>query len=756
MSLRRIALLVVSSLLSSPLLAAGHEAPAPPKYTPQKGTEILWDKWGVPHIYAKSTPDMFYAYGWAQTAAHGNLLLTVYGNSRGRASEYWGAKGTPVDAAENNIANDTWVWTNSIPQRGEEWLAAQTPEFRKYLDAFAAGINAYAAAHADKLSEEAKRVLPVTTLDVITHEEKFVNFTFVASPRLAQPRGGAAVTEAALDPRMAPFTYNPDAPNLDMEDGSNGWAIAPSHSASGKAMLLMNPHLAWAGQQTYFQVHLTAPGIDLSGATQIGLPVLRFSFSPYNAITNTVNTNDSTDLFKIIPKDDGYLYDGKVLPFKTETHTFKIRQADGSFKDQELTIKSTVHGPIIRTDNGSPIAIRVAGLDKPYMLDQYWHMDTAHTFAEYETQLKRLQLPMYNVIYADRDGHIMYFFASNLPKRSEGNFSFWSGTVPGDQSKYLWTEVLPYEKLPKVIDPPSGYVQNSNEPPWDAAWPTMINPADYPAYVAPSWPHFRSDRALRMLSEDKKISFDMLLSKKLSTHMELADRMLPELLEAVNQYGTDKAKKAAELLKSWDRNAEANSKAALLFYVWAQKFTNTALTVSTAAGSKNFAVPYKMDEPLTTPRGLKDPKYAARLLDEAVDETTKTYGAVDRPWGEVMRFQINGQSDGNTAADRGAPIDGVDLPGNGGYGNLGIFRVITFGPMKDGVKTPVHGDTIVMAVEFTSKPHAKVFVSYGNCSQPGCKHHTDQLPLMRDKQWRDLWLSRKDIEANLELRDTLK
>lgn len=754
MSLRRTALLVVSSLLSSPLLAAGHE---PPKYTPQKGTEILWDTWGVPHIYAKSVEDMFYAYGWAQTAAHGNLLLTVYGNARGKAAEYWGPKGNPISPAANNLNNDTWVWTNGIPQRGEEWLAAQRPEFRKYLDAFAAGINAYAGAHGDTLSVEAKRVLPVTTLDIITHEEKFVNFTFVAGQRLMFPTRNGGTSEAALDPRMAPFADDdPAAPNMDMEDGSNGWAIGPSHSGSGKAMLLMNPHLAWAGEQSYFQVQLTAPGIDLSGATQIGLPVLRFSFSPYNAITNTVNTNDGADLYKIVLKDDGYLFDDKVLPFKVETHTLKVLQPDGTTKEQPITIRSTVHGPIVRTDNGSPIALRVAGLDKPLMLDQYWHMDIAHTFAEYEAQLKRLQLPMYNVMYADRDGHIMYFFASTLPKRSEGDYAFWGGVVPGDQSKYLWTEYLPYEKLPKLIDPPSGYVQNSNQPPWDAGWPTMIDPAEYPAFVAPKFPHFRSDRGLRMLSEDKKIDFEMLTAKKLSTHMELADRMLPELLEAVNQYGGDSTKKAADLLKSWDHNAEANSRGALLFYVWAQKFTNAQLTISTASGSRNFAVPYKVEEPLTTPRGLKDPKNAVQLLDEAIDETIKTYGAIDRPWGEVMRFQINGQSDGNTAAERGAPIDGIDLPGNGGYGNLGIFRVITFGPIANGIKTPVHGDTITMAVEFTKVPHAKVLVSYGNCSQPGCKHHTDQLPLLRDKQWRDLWLSRKDVEANLEKRDTLQ
>jgi acyl-homoserine-lactone acylase len=381
-------------------------------------------------------------------------------------------------------------------------------------------------------------------------------------------------------------------------------------------------------------------------------------------------------------------------------------------------------------------------------------MDTAHTLAEFEAQMRRLQYPMYNVIYADRDGHIEYLFNAEVPKRSEGDYAFWQRPVPGDTSKLLPDGYLSYDELPKIIDPASGYVQNSNQPPWDAAWPVMIDKTKYVPYVAPVFPAFRPDRALRMLSEDKKISFDMLLQKKLSTHMELADRLLPDLLDAADKYGSDRAKQAAAVLRNWNRDAEANSTGALLFYTWAQKFVNTAVTVAAPGGIRNFAVPYDVNEPLTTPRGLKDPKQAAALLDDAAAETEKTYGAIDTPWGKVMRIQINGQSDGNTAAERGPALNGVDLPGNGGYGNLGIFRVVTYGPMLDGTKTPVHGDGFTLAIEFTPVIHAKVLLSYGDSSQPGSPHHTDQLKLVEQKQWRDVWRTRSEIEANLESKDT--
>ncbi len=723
-------------LLSS--LGAANPLPAQAAYKVARGSEILWDSWGVPHIYAKNTRDMFYLYGYAQAEAHGNLLMHVMAAGRGRASEFYGA-----GEGDRNLKSDRWVLVNEVPQRAAVWLEKQTPEFRGYLDAFVAGINAYGAQHGDKLDPDGHKVLPISALDVMQHEQHFVNFEFVASSRLAEP---IATQQAALDSPFAPG-------NMDVQDGSNGWALAPSHTVDGKAMLLMNPHLAWAGEQSYFEVHLNAPGINLYGATQVGLPVLRFSFSDSVAISNTVNTNNGALLYRLTEKDGGYLLDGKVKQFETAQHPFRVRQKDGTFTTEVVQVQRTVHGPVIRRDGGTPIALYTAGLDKPYFLDQYWHMITAHNFAEYQAQLRRLEVPMYNILYADRDGHIEYLFNALVPKRT-GDWQTWQKPVDGSTSSTLPGPYLTYDELPKQIDPASGYIQNSNEPPWDAAWPTMLRPADYPAYISSSFPLFRSDRALRMLSDDTKFSFDMLLQKKLSTRMEMADRVLPDLLAAADQYGSPRAKKAAAVLKVWDRQCEANSVGALLFYTWAQHFVNPAVALTGPGSQKNFAVTYDVAQPLTTPRGIRDPKAAAQMLDDAAGETEKLYGSMDAPWGKVMRFQINGQSDGNVAAPRGAAVDGVDLPGNGGYGNLGVFRVVTYGPMIDGIKTPIHGDGFTIAMEFSSPIRAKALVSYGESSQPGSPHHTDQLLLMREKQWRDVWRERADVLKHVEHRDS--
>jgi acyl-homoserine-lactone acylase len=253
--------------------------------SPRKGTEILWDKFGVAHVYAKSTQDLFYCYGWAQAQSHGNLLLKLYGESRGRAAEYFGPAG---------LANDKWVWTNSVPQRSADQLTAQTPEFRSYLEAFAKGINDYASQNPGALSEQAKRVLPVTALDPLQHVHRIVHFTYMGSPRLAG--SGPPVTTASV-------LETPEAV------GSNGWAIAPSHTAGGKSMLLGNPHLSWGDWSTYYEIHLTAPGIDLYGASQVGFPVLRFMFSNYLGFNQTVNAMDTVDLYRIKTQDDGFVFD---------------------------------------------------------------------------------------------------------------------------------------------------------------------------------------------------------------------------------------------------------------------------------------------------------------------------------------------------------------------------------------------------------------------------------------------------------------
>jgi acyl-homoserine-lactone acylase len=666
-----------------------------------RGVEILWDRYGVAHVYAKDPEGLFFGYGYAQMQSHANLVLKLYGESRGRAAEYWG---------EKNLENDRWVLTNDVPERGLEWYRRQTPEFRRYLDAFAAGMNEYAARHPEAIDPQRRVVLPITGADPLIHVHRIVHFTYISSR--------SRVVTAATG-------KNPALDGL----GSNAWAIAPSHTAGGHTLMLMNPHLPWMDWYTYYEAHLVAPGLNLYGASQIGFPVLRFVFTDYLGFTQTVNSIDGSDLYRLTLRDGGYVFDGQVRNFETSSKTIKIRQPDGSMKEEKLEIRRSVHGPVVWDKDGMTLAQRTAALDRPFLLEQYWKMQTAHTLAEYQEQLRRLEVPTFNITYGDRDGHVMYMFNGTLPHRKSGDLAYWAGIVPGDTSETLWTSVHSYDELPKVVDPPTGWVQNTNDPPWSATYPLVLDPAKFPLYTSGRNYSFRSMRSIRMLTENPKMSFDDLMRLKLSTRLELADRIVDDLIAAANQSASSDAKAAAAVLQAWDRQAENDSRGALLFQIFADKFL--------AHAQANFAVPQDYREPLTTPRGLADPAAAVRMLEQAAVDTRSLYGSLDAPWGQFMRLH------------HGA----TDLPANGAPGSLGAFRVLQYAPASRATRSAMFGDTFVALVEFTSPPHARVLLSYGNSSQPGSPHAEDQLPLLSKKQMRTAWRERKDVEANLESRD---
>lgn len=664
------------------------------------GGEILWDSYGVPHVYANTEGGAFWGFGYAQAQNHGDVVLRLMGEARGRAAEYWGAR---------YEAQDRWLVANDVPERSAAWFAMQTPQMQANLQAFADGINAYAAAHPDKLDPEVRVVLPLSGTDIMAHAHRLMNYVYVASDR-----------KVLVDPRT------------NEAGGSNAWAVAPSRSESGHAMLLANPHLPWApGQLTYMEAHLNAPGYSVYGATQLGLPVLRFAFNNDLGFTNTVNTMLGFTSYQLELTADGYRYDGVELPFHTTLKSYKVRQEDGTLRPVSFTQRYAVQGPVFDLPGGAgTVALRVAGLDRPGAMQQYLDMGKAHDFTQFSAALEQMQVPMFNIIYADRAGHIMFLDNGLLPKHESGDLATWSKPVAGNTSATLWREVHPYADLPKVIDPASGFVQNANDPPWLATWPRQLDPAAFPGYVAPQGPFsLRAQHSIELMDQTPKLSFDTFVGRKLETRALMAERVLPDLLAAAAGSNDPDIVEAIALLSAWDARFEPDATGALLFETWAGLFAPANFT-----DQSNYAVRWTMDDPLNTPRGLKDPAGAVAMLKTAVGRTRELYGRLDRPFGEVSRFHIGD----------------VSVPGNGGFGNTGVFRTITWGPMKDGERTPVHGETWVSMVEFGTPMRALGLMSYGNASQPDSPHRGDQLEMLSRKEFRTLWLTREEVERNLE------
>jgi acyl-homoserine-lactone acylase len=673
---------------------------------PEKGTEILWDHYGIPHIFAPDHASLFYAYGYAQMEGHSELLVRLYAQARGRAAEFYG---------DSYLASDRWVRTNGIPERAKVWATRQTAEFGPLIRAFAAGLNAWAREHPNMLSASAKAMMPLTAEDVYAHGMRDIHYHWLTSEASVMSKARRAALET---------------------HGSNGWAIGPSKTVSGNAMLLSNSHLPWGDNDTYFEVQLTAPGVTSYGAVWVGFPVLRQCFTEYVGWTQTTNGPTGAEVYRLTLQDGGYVVDGQTKQFEVEKQTIKVRQADGTLRDELLSIRRSVHGPVFSDGRGVTVALKVLPAERPRMFEQFWKMGLSRNFAEWRDAMRMQQLPIFNTMYADRDGHIMYVWNAAPPVRATGDYQYWRGLLPGDQSALIATDkdrIVPFDELPQVIDPPTGWVQNCNDSPWTSTYPMAIDPKNFAPHIAvlPSLGP-RSQRSIRLLSESGKITLADLKAMKLSTRSEVADHFIDDLVAAARKSGTAKAKEAAEILAKWDRQGENNSDGTFLFLRFVQAAGNNFQAIG------GYAVPADPKQPLTTPRGFADPAKAVALLDAEARRLEAEYHTMHVIWGDVIRLR------------KGS----LDLPGNGVPGTLGGIRTVATGPFVDGKTQIQGGDTFYAVVEFqrSGPPIGEALLGYGNWSREGSKHVDDQLGLASQKKMRPILRARADIEKNLESR----
>ncbi len=656
----------------------------------KKETQIAWDTWGVPHITANTVDDLFYAQGWAQMHNHANLITELYGSARGKGAEYWG---------KAKLENDMLIHTLGFEELAKEWESKQDPEIKIIYAAFIKGMNAYAQAHPEAIEEKNRVVLPLTTLDMNMHSMYVIFTRFI---------GGNDLGRIQQWPDM----------------GSNTYAIGPSRSASGNSMLVQNPHLPWWNEFLFFESHLNLSGKNMYGTTLVGFPGIAIGFNEHLGWSHTDNTIDNADTYELTLKEGGYLLDGQRKEFEASSKIIKIKQKDGSFQEQTIPLMKTVHGPVVNKTDNKVLALRMVGLDRPNMFLQWWRMINSSSFDEFESALKMAQIPFWNVMYADKEGDIFYVFNGLVPKRSEGGWDYWDRVIPDGKSSDVWTEVHPYADLPKVKNPANGWLQNANDPPWTSTIPMSLNPDDYPPYMAPVYMPFRPQRAARMLLEDDSITFEELVAYKHSTRLEFADRILDDLFAAVDASNSQKAKEAKLVLEAWDREADADSKGMLLFFNWARKFN--------VWNSSNYAQPWDIKNPNTTPDGLSNPEKAVELLEVAATELETKFGKLDTAWGDYYKIQYNGKN---------YPANGVD-------GSMGVFRVAWPGGSDENNMYVGGGDSWVGVIEFGDTVKAKVLLSYGNSTQKNSPHNGDQLALFSKKELRDAWFTKDQVKAH--------
>jgi acyl-homoserine-lactone acylase len=731
-------------------LAAAQQANQPSR----PAGEILWDTYGVPHIYGPDILSVVRGYGYAQMEAQAELMLRKTAIARGRAAEYFGA------GTENaNAASDIQIRTYGIPDRARRWLQTGGERQRQILQSFMDGANEYADRNPSDIDPSFRQVLPLQPTDALALFQLTIHFNFMPE------QSGVPGLLAAWQQGQA---AHPAASGTGTS-GSNGWALAPAKSADQNPILMGNPHLPWGINQPIPNLEIyqwmeaelvvgdvSRPSLNATGVTFPGSPFIGIGFSDDIGWTHTNNTIKNADLYELQLTSDGtgYRFGGTVRPLSVRQDQIKVRQTDGSLTTQSFTIASSVHGPIIarRADNRA-LALRVAGLNTHSVVTQYWDMISAHDLAEFAHANSALQMPFFNVIFADRQGEIMYLFGGRQPVRNGGTFSNYAGILDGSDPSTLWTHTLDWGALPKAIDPPGGFVQNSNDPPWTTTFPRTLQPSDYPAWIAPVLMTLRPQHGASFLLSQDRFTMDEILAGKESTEMRLADRILPDLLAAADASGDTTAKQAADILRAWDRTADAPSAGGSLFERWYEIYlANPATPRSPVFGSAYpaFRVEWSLDQPLTTPVGLADAAGAVPSLVMATHLLGSQFGTPAVTWGDVHRITLVTH---DSTLQTATPI--TDAPQSGTTDVFGPIRVIDSFPSPDRKhRLGYFGDGWVQLVEFTSSgARSEVLLTYGNASRPGSPHIADQLPRFENKTLRPAWRDRGTVEQNTVKRE---
>ncbi len=681
---------------------------------PWQRMEVIRTEKGVPHIRAKDLFAAGFALAWLQLEDHGNLTGLRVLEASGRQASVVGYE--RIDSDFNILRQ------RSKALRKYPFLSKNV---RDVYEGFAAGVNRFIDLHRSEFP--------------IGMPSDFVGFDVLAT-ELIQP--SPQKIRNFLNRRSGRSDEDPAAMDDEGEtpdDGSNAWALAPSRTRSGNTILLRNPHLRWTAG--YYEAHLTVPGvIDFYGDFRIGGPFA--VIGGFNRNLGFSTTNNAQDLDEIYELDadpkrpDHYLFDGKSVPIKRELITVPFRSG-GSTLTETREFWTTALGPVIKRADGKIYVCKYAGDGEIRAGEQFLRMMRARTFNEWKAAMKMRARITSNFTYADRAGNIYYLWNAALPLLPHPPVDELTA-VAARGIKDVWINYVPFDALPQVLNPPGGYVHNENSSHHytNVRMPIVTRNA-YPNFEEPRL-SLRSQLAIQLIGGDEKFSLEDIVRLKHSYRTLLADRVKDDLIAAVRATAPSGDVAASlSLIERWDNTTSPASRGSVVFQEWWRHYSGIHGEIRQALpDDKRYANVWTADDPLTTPRGLADPKRAAESFAWAVDEVKKRYGSFDVEWGNVHRVR------------RGK----VDMPVGGCGNDLGCFRIMTFERDKDGKFAAVGGDCWVLAVEFDVVPKAYSVLAYGQGRLPSSPYHDDQAEMFAKGELKRVAFTKADVDAQAIVR----
>lgn len=681
-----------------------------------KNVTITRDTWGIAHVNGKTDADTVFGALYAQAEDDFNRIESNFLTSLGRMAEAEG---------ESKIYQDLRMKLYVNPAKLQAQYAASPAWLKKLMDAWAGGLNFYLAQH------------PQVKPRVLTRFEPWMALSFTEGSiggdieRISLPQLEAFYGKAPLTASAAPLF--PEEPR-----GSNGIAIAPSHTANKSALLLINPHTSFFFRSELQMV--SREGLNAYGAATWGQFFIYQGFNDRAGWMHTTSGVDVIDeyLETITPGSAGYTYKygNESRPVLSETITVPYRTPTG-MAQKTFTVFRTHHGPIVRSVDGKWVAVRL--MDEPVKaLSQSYLRTKARTYKAYVETMEIKTNSSNNTIYADADGNIAYFHGNFLPRR-DTNFD-WTKPVDGSNPATEWGPLHALNELPSLFNPSSGWLYNTNNSPWSAAGPASRKQQDFPAYVERGTENPRGLHALRVLSGVNNFTVDSLLAAAYDSYLPWFEKPIPALIRAWEDTPAAnplKAKLASQIaqLKTWDLRWSVSSVPTSLALYWGEEVRRRApasqrsVTIALADFTAQAPAPLLLE-----------------ALAAASDKLSAEFGQWQTPWGDINRFQRLTGDIVHPFDDKAASIP-VGFT-SAIWGSLASYGARPYSNTKKWYGTS--GNSFVAVVEFGKRVRARAISAGGESGLPGSPHFNDQAERYSTGNLREVYFYPDQIKAHTE------
>lgn len=547
------------------------------------------DIYGIPHISAQYELDLFFALGYIHAQDRLFQMDLQRRLPSGRLSEIVG---------EAAYESDTFYRTLGMHRAAQESYASMSQWAKDILDSYCKGVNFYI--HTTKTLPIEYTLLQCTPQDWTPQDsvvfgkmmgwELSGSFHDLEYQKILEAFGPERTEE--LFPSQRPLEipiipglsqacseiilWSQKTPTIPFDLGSNNWAVSPQKSETGKAMLCNDPHLSTTLPPLWYQVDLESPLYHVAGVTFPGAPCVIIGKNQTIAWGLTNTGADVIDFYLETFSEDQtqYLYQGNWYTTGTVEETINIKGA----KPRTLTVKLTRHGPILERD-GKEFAVKWTGLEPTSELEAFLLINRAITYNQYLAGLSLFSVPAQNFVYADIHGNIALQPNGRIPIRKNG-----TGNIPldGASGEYEWTGYIPFDELPRSLNPNQGYLVSANQ----------IPALNYKYYLGFLWAdRYRAERINNLLKEKEKLTLEDMIRIQSDIYDIPASIITPLLLETV-QPQNELEEKALDYLGSWDYTDDRSQVAPTIFHTFLEKLeANTFKDEYTQAGIPDCPFP---------------------------------------------------------------------------------------------------------------------------------------------------------------------